>query len=241
MMNSNLAAFQYQSEEDILIQHAPLVKKIALHLLAKLPDSVQLDDLTQAGLIGLLSASKSFDPTKGAKFETWAGTRIRGAMLDEVRGSDWTPRSTAKQLREVAAAILELQAKNQRPPTDREIAAQLDITLEKYHQISHEMSTAKLLSAEEISEFDGSDFGEVRSSELQPEEIAHEHDLNDILVQAIDELPEKEKLVMSLYYDEEMNLKEIGAVLEVSESRISQIHGQAVTRLRAKIDELTNA
>ncbi|HBS26144.1 MAG TPA: RNA polymerase sigma factor FliA [Gammaproteobacteria bacterium] len=241
MMNSNLAAFQYQSEEDILIQHAPLVKKIALHLLAKLPDSVQLDDLTQAGLIGLLSASKSFDPTKGAKFETWAGTRIRGAMLDEVRGSDWTPRSTAKQLREVAAAILELQAKNQRPPTDREIAAQLDITLEKYHQISHEMSSAKLLSSEEISEFDGSDFGEVRSSELQPEEIAHEHDLNDILVQAIDELPEKEKLVMSLYYDEEMNLKEIGAVLEVSESRISQIHGQAVTRLRAKIDELTNA
>lgn len=241
MMNSNLAAFQYQSEEDILIQHAPLVKKIALHLLAKLPDSVQLDDLTQAGLIGLLSASKSFDPTKGAKFETWAGTRIRGAMLDEVRGSDWTPRSTAKQLREVAAAIRELQAKNQRPPTDREIAAQLDITLEKYHQISHEMSSAKLLSAEEISEFDGSDFGEVRSSELQPEEIAHEHDLNDILVQAIDELPEKEKLVMSLYYDEEMNLKEIGAVLEVSESRISQIHGQAVTRLRAKIDELTNA
>jgi len=241
MMNSNLAAFQYQSDEDILIQHAPLVKKIALHLLAKLPDSVQLDDLTQAGLIGLLSASKSFDPTKGAKFETWAGTRIRGAMLDEVRGSDWTPRSTAKQLREVAAAILELQAKNQRPPTDREIAAQLDITLEKYHQISHEMSSAKLLSSEEISEFDGSDFGEVRSSELQPEEIAHEHDLNDILVQAIDELPEKEKLVMSLYYDEEMNLKEIGAVLEVSESRISQIHGQAVTRLRAKIDELTNA
>ncbi len=241
MMNSNLAAFQYQSEEDILIQHASLVKKIALHLLAKLPDSVQLDDLTQVGLIGLLSASKSFDPTKGAKFETWAGTRIRGAMLDEVRGSDWTPRSTAKQLREVAAAIRELQAQNQRPPTDREIAAQLDITLERYHQISHEMSCAKLLSAKEISEFEGTDFGEVRSSELQPEEIAHEYDLNDILIQAIDQLPEKEKLVMSLYYDEEMNLKEIGAVLEVSESRISQIHGQAVTRLRAKIDELTNA
>ena len=241
MINSNLAAFQYQSEEDILIQHAPLVKKIALHLLAKLPDSVQLDDLTQAGLIGLLSASKSFKPDKGAKFETWAGTRIRGAMLDEIRGSDWTPRSTAKQLREVAAAIRTLQTKNQRPPTDREIAAELEISIEKYHQISNEMATAKLLSANEISEFEGSDFGEVQSAELQPDEIVHEHDLNDILVQAIDELPEKEKLVMSLYYDEEMNLKEIGAVLEVSESRISQIHGQAVARLRARIDELTDA
>ena len=223
------------------MQHAPLVKKIALHLLAKLPGSVQLDDLTQVGLLGLLSASKTFNPAKGAKFETWAGTRIRGAMLDEVRGSDWTPRSTAKQLREVAAAIRTLQEAHQRPPKDREIAEKLGLSIEKYHQISQEMATAKLLSATEISELEGSDFSEVRSAELQPEEIVHEHDLNDILIQAINALPEKEKRVMSLYYDEEMNLKEIGAVFDVSESRISQIHGQAVARLRATIDKLTSA
>ena len=236
-----MLAMHYSDDQDVLIRHAPLVKKIALHLQGKLPASVQLDDLIQAGMIGLLSASRSFDAGKGAKFETWAGTRIRGAMIDELRGSDWTPRSTARQMREVAAAIKSAQASLMRPPTDREIAAELGVTLDDYHKITHDIASVKLLSADELSEVEGEEFGEVESTAMQPEEIAHEHDLNRLLIQAIDELPEREKLVMSLYYDEELNLKEIGAVLEVSESRISQIHGQAVARLRARIDELSNA
>ncbi len=233
-----MLAMNYTDEEDILNQYAPLVKKIALHLQAKFPASVQLDDLMQAGLIGLLNAAKTFQAGKGAKFETWAGTRIRGAMIDEVRGSDWTPRSTAKQMREVAAAISRVQARLKRQPSDREIAGELGIPLEEYHRIAQDLASVKLMSAEELSEIEGEDFSEIQSPEMQPEQVAHERDLGRLLVQAIDELPERERLVMSLYYDEELNLKEIGAVLRVSESRVSQIHGQAVARLRARIDEL---
>ncbi len=236
-----MLAMHYSEDQDVLIRYAPLVKKIALHLQGKLPASVQLDDLIQAGMIGLLNAAKSFEAGKGAKFETWAGTRIRGAMIDELRGSDWTPRSTARQMRDVAAAIGRAQAKLMRAPSDREIAAELGVPLDEYHKIAHDIASVKLLSAEELSEVEGEEFSEVESSAMQPEEVAHEHDLNRLLIQAIDELPEREKLVMSLYYDEELNLKEIGAVLEVSESRVSQIHGQAVARLRARIDELSNA
>ncbi len=234
-----MLALNYTDDEDVLSRYAPLVKKIALHLQAKLPASVQLDDLIQAGMIGLLNAAKSFQAGKGAKFETWAGTRIRGAMIDEVRGSDWTPRSTAKQMREVAAAINRVQAKLKRQPTDREIAGEMGISIEEYHHIAQDLATVKMLSAEELSEIEGEDFGEIQSSEMQPEQVAHERDLGRLLAQAIDELPEREKLVMSLYYDEELNLKEIGAVLRVSESRVSQIHGQAVARLRARVDELS--
>ena len=227
-------------EQDVLVQYAPLVRKIALHLQGKLPASVQLDDLSQAGMIGLLNAIKSFEAGKGAKFETWAGTRVRGAMIDELRGSDWTPRSTAKQMREVAAAINRAQITLKRPPSDREIAAELGVELSRYHEIAQDIAAVKLLSAEELSEIEGEDFSEIESTDMQPEQVAHEHDLNRMLIQAIDELPEREKLVMSLYYDEELNLKEIGAVLDVSESRVSQIHGQAVARLRARIDVLSN-
>ena len=234
-----MLALNYTDDEDVLSRYAPLVKKIALHLQAKLPASVQLDDLIQAGMIGLLNAAKSFQAGKGAKFETWAGTRIRGAMIDEVRGSDWTPRSTAKQMREVAAAINRVQAKLKRQPTDREIAGEMGISIEEYHHIAQDLATVKMLSAEELSEIEGEDFGEIQSCEMQPEQVAHERDLGRLLAQAIDELPEREKLVMSLYYDEELNLKEIGAVLRVSESRVSQIHGQAVARLRARVDELS--
>ncbi|HGG60146.1 MAG TPA: RNA polymerase sigma factor FliA [Gammaproteobacteria bacterium] len=234
-----MLALNYTDDEDVLSRYAPLVKKIALHLQARFPASVQLDDLIQAGMIGLLNAAKSFQAGKGAKFETWAGTRIRGAMIDEVRGSDWTPRSTAKQMREVAAAINRVQAKLKRQPTDREIAGEMGISIEEYHHIAQDLATVKMLSAEELSEIEGEDFGEIQSSEMQPEQVAHERDLGRLLAQAIDELPEREKLVMSLYYDEELNLKEIGAVLRVSESRVSQIHGQAVARLRARVDELS--
>lgn len=237
-MNANISAFQQSNEENLLRQHAALVKKIALHLRAKLPDSVLMDDLTQAGMIGLLKAVKSYDGSKGARFETYAGIRIKGAMLDEVRGSDWTPRSTSKHLRDIASAIHRVESRLQRPPTDTEIAAELELPIAEYHRISREVAAVKLLSPDELSAPELNDFADVASAEKSPDEEIHESDLQKILAQAIEELPEKEQLVMSLYYDEEMNLKEIGAVLGVGESRISQLHGQAVARLRNRIDVL---
>ena len=239
-MNANISAFQQSNEENLLRQHAALVKKIALHLRAKLPDSVQTDDLIQAGMIGLLKAIKSYDGSKGAQFETYAGIRIRGAMLDEVRGSDWTPRSTSKHLRDITNAIHRAEIRLQRPPTDADIAEELDLPIEAYHKISSEVASVKLLSPDELNSPELNDFADIPSTERSPDEEIHESDLQKILTQAIEELPEKEQLVMSLYYDEEMNLKEIGAIIGVGESRVSQLHGQAVARLRDRVDILKN-
>jgi RNA polymerase sigma factor for flagellar operon FliA len=232
--------FQVSVNEDLLLEHATLVKKIALHIKARLPDSVQTDDLIQAGMIGLLAAVKSFDASKGAKFETYAGIRIRGAILDEVRTSDWTPRSVSKNIRETALAIRRVESRTQKKATDREIAAEMELSLEEYYKISRDAAGAQLLSTEEITDDDGVPFLNAPSTELEPPQQFQNDNLRDRVIQSIDQLPEKERLVMSMYYDDEMNLKEIGAVLGVSESRVSQIHGQALARIRAKIEEELN-
>lgn len=230
--------FQVSVNEDLLIEHAPLVKKIALHIKARLPDSVQVDDLIQAGMIGLLDAVKFFDASKGAKFETYAGIRIRGSILDEIRGSDWTPRSVSKNIRETAAAIRRIESRTHKKASDREIALEMELSLEQYHKVSRDAAGAQLLSTEEITDEDGNPFLNISSAELEPQQELHNDDLRRMIMESIDQLPEKEALMMSLYYDEEMNLKEIGAVLGVSESRVSQIHGQALARIRASIEEI---
>ncbi len=222
-------------DERLLAEYAPLVKKIVLHLQARLPDSVQTDDLLQAGMIGLLDAAKSFDPTKGASFETYAGIRIRGAVLDEVRTSDWTPRSVSRNLREMAEAIHRAEARLGRPPTDREIAAEMGLALADYHRIAKDAAAARLMSTDEFVDEEGNNYLNLPSPDEQPDQALFQERFHEYLAQAIERLPERERLVMSLYYDEEMNLKEIGAVLGVSESRVSQIHGQALARLRAEI------
>lgn len=229
--------FQMSVNDDLLLEHAPLVKKIALHLKARLPDSVQTDDLIQAGMIGLLAAVKSFDATKGAKFETYAGIRIRGSILDEVRTSDWTPRSVSKNIRETAQAIRRVESRTQKKATDREIASEMDLSLEQYHKVSRDSAGAQLLSTDEITDDDGNPSLNISSTELEPQQELQNDNLRDLIIQSIDQLPERERLMMSMYYDDEMNLKEIGAVMDVSESRVSQIHGQALARIRAKIEE----
>lgn len=229
--------FQMSVNDDLLLEHAPLVKKIALHLKARLPDSVQTDDLIQAGMIGLLAAVKSFDATKGAKFETYAGIRIRGSILDEVRTSDWTPRSVSKNIRETAQAIRRVESRTQKKATDREIATEMELSLEQYHKISRDSAGAQLLSTDEITDDDGNPSLNISSVELEPQQELQNDNLRDLIILSIDQLPERERLMMSMYYDDEMNLKEIGAVLEVSESRVSQIHGQALARIRANIEE----
>lgn len=217
-------------------QHAPLVKKIALHLMARLPDSVQLDDLMQAGMMGLLEAAAKYQSDRGASFETYAGIRIRGAIVDEIRKGDWVPRSVHRNARRVSAAIKAVEDREGREAQDPEVADELDMTLSEYHACLSAASSGRLFSLDELNE----------SGELPiHEQEAPDDPLDDVsgaafrhsLAAAIADLPEREKLVLGLYYQEELNLKEIGAVLGVSESRVSQIQSQAALRLRGRLSE----
>tara|TARA_R110002111_G_scaffold193282_1_gene259398 strand:- start:43 stop:765 length:723 start_codon:yes stop_codon:yes gene_type:complete len=224
---------QYVSQDELVTSHVDLVKRIAHHLIARLPSGVEIDDLLQAGMIGLLEASRNFDASKGASFDTYAGIRIRGSMLDEVRRLDWTPRSVHQKHRQVSEAIREIQAETGRPAESQEIATRLGITIDDYHDILADTAGSRLFSFEEANE-DWQNGHELPPSDTAtPDQALGDDQFREYLAEAIDELPERERLVLSLYYERELNLKEIGAVLGVSESRVCQIHGQALVRLRA--------
>jgi RNA polymerase sigma factor for flagellar operon FliA len=224
----------------LLEQHTVLVKRIAYHLLARLPASVIVDDLIQSGMIGLFEAANNFDNTKGASFETFAGIRIRGAMLDEIRRGDWTPRSVHKNSRMVSEAIKQLEATLGRDVTDIEVAEKLEISLNEYHHILSEVSSGKILGIEDLGmSEDALKFDETYHGDDPYQSIEHSA-FKEGLSECISSLPEREALVLSLYYDEELNLREIGAVLDVSESRVSQIHSQAMHRLKARMQSWQN-
>ncbi|MCZ2723307.1 RNA polymerase sigma factor FliA [Marinomonas sp. 15G1-11] len=223
------------SVDTIVNQYGFLVKKIAYHLLARMPSSVEVDDLIQAGMMGLLEAHKRFESNKGASFETYAGIRIRGFIMDEVRKSDWAPRSVRRNGRAVASAVNELESSLGREATDIEVANSMGIALDEYHDILQSSMSSQLFSFEELLDSDSLSFDSVSDNASNPLESIESQDFQDSLIKAIDTLPEREKLVLSLYYNEEMNLKEIGAVLGVSESRVSQIHSQAAMRLKVKL------
>ncbi|HHJ18413.1 MAG TPA: FliA/WhiG family RNA polymerase sigma factor [Gammaproteobacteria bacterium] len=221
-----------RNDNQLIQEHADLVKQIALRIGAGLPSNIQFDDLYQAGLIGLLQASKSFDATKGASFKTFAGIRIRGAIMDEVRTSDWTPRSVSKNLRDIKAAKQTIENRTGGQASERAIAEQLNISLARYRQIAREAATSQLLSADESSEETRSLVDAIPSPDEDPNEQLQKEAMREFAALAISKLPEKERLVLSLYYDEELSLKDIAVVLSVSESRVSQIHIQAVNRLK---------
>lgn len=230
------AAVEQQGENDLVVRHAPLVKRLAHHLISRLPASVQLDDLIQAGMIGLLEAARQYDASQGASFQTYASIRIRGAMLDEMRRLDWTPRSVHRKAREVAEATREIENETGREATDAEVAARIGISLDEYHHILCDVSTSKVFSIDqEDSETGG--VPETPGDEPTPLAMLEEAGFRRALAAAIAELPERERLVMALYYDEELNLREIGAVLGVSESRVSQIHGRIMLKLRGLMAE----
>jgi RNA polymerase sigma factor for flagellar operon FliA len=224
-------------QNKLVEQMAPLVKRIAYHFMARLPASVQVDDLIQAGLLGLLDAAKNFDDTQGAQFETYAIQRIRGSILDELRQADWLPRNVRKNLRRIEAAINALEQQFGRPPREQELAEVLGVPLDEYQHMLLESRGYQLLHYEDFQESEDSDFFDVFLSQNQvgPLDVLEDQRFRRALVQAISVLPEREKIVMGLYYEQEMNLKEIGEVLGVSESRVCQLHSQAVARLRSRL------
>ena len=222
---------------EVVERYVPLVKRIAHHLLLRMPASVQIDDLIQSGMIGLLEAARKYDVSKGASFETYAGIRIRGSMLDEVRKGDWAPRSVHRKSRKVAEAIKTIEARTGKDAKDQEIAKELDIDLNAYYAILQDATGSRLFSFDDIMEGDDSAI-ELAAGELPgPCDGLQRDTFKEHLARAIDGLPDREKLVLALYYDEELNLKEIGEVIGVSESRVSQIHSQAAMRLRARLTE----
>ena len=223
--------------EDLVRDHAPLVKKIALHLMARLPDSVLMDDLMQAGMIGLLEAAAKYDPTRGAAFETYAGIRIRGAIVDEIRKGDWVPRSVHRNARRIADAIKQIEAREGRDARDPEVARELGMPLEEYHGCLNDAIGGRLFSLDELNEAGDTRFEDGTEGRDNPLAGLQSEAFRESLAEAIEQLPEREQLVLALYYQEEMNLKEIGAVLGVSESRVSQIHSQAAMRLRARLSD----
>lgn len=238
-MNHKVAT-AYEAQQtltDTVEKHAVLVKRIAHHLVARLPDSVLVDDLIQAGMIGLIEASKNFDHTKGASFETFAGIRIRGAMLDEIRKGDWTPRSVHRNSRLVADTISQLESKLGRDVKDIEVAEALNVSVDQYYTMVKEAAAGKLIGIEDLGVSEDVLF--VDDAE-DSDETYGQHEKSAFyqsLAEMIKSLPEREALILSLYYDDELNLREIGSVLNVSESRVSQIHSQAMLRLKARMKD----
>ena len=237
-MKTNAAklAGEFTANNDLVESHATLVKRIAYHLMSRLPASVQVDDLIQAGMIGLIEASRKFDPEQGASFQTYAGIRIRGAMLDEIRRTDWTPRSVHRKAREVAEAVRKIENEKGRDARDVEVAEAMGLELEEYHKILQDATGCRIFSFEDPGNAGEEGYSSNSRDLNQPLETLQKEDFKKGLAEAIKGLPERERLVMALYYDEELNLREIGEILGVSESRVCQIHGQALIRLRARME-----
>jgi len=224
-------AHEVSQEEELVNQYANLVRRIARHMLSRLPASVHLDDLVQAGLIGLMEAVRLYDASQGASFETYATIRVRGAMLDELRRNDWSPRSLSQRLRRLSEATRQIESREGRAASAQEVADHLDVSLDEYHQWVLEASAQNFFSLDSL---EGSDSMPVAAADSTYGNVEDDR-LRSYLVEAIGTLSEREQLVLSLYYDRDLTLKEIGDVLGVSESRVCQIHGEAAVRLRARM------
>jgi len=225
------------SQDEQVVKYAPLVKRIAYHMMARLPASVEVDDLIQVGLIGLMDAVGRFDGTQGAQFESYATQRIRGAMLDELREADWLPRHVRQKSRQIESAIHRLEQRNGKSPSEQEISAELGMPIDQYQSMLGDVKCSQLLYYEDFSDEDSASFLEryLVDGSNDPLSVLEDEGFRASLIAAIHHLPERERSMMGMYYEQDMNLKEIGAVLGVSESRVCQLHSQAVARLRAQL------
>jgi RNA polymerase sigma factor for flagellar operon FliA len=224
----------------MLRQYSPLVRRLAHQMIAKLPANVEIDDLIQVGMIGLTDALTRFDAGQGVQFETFATQRIRGAMLDELRGADWLSRGTRKQQRDIEGAVHRLEQRLGRAPQESEIAQEMGMALPDYQEMLGKVRGTQLIYLEDMSGEDGdNDYLDrhVTDQGKDPLSLLQDHRMRHALVEAIKNLPEREQYVMSMYYEQDMNLKEIAAVLGVTESRVCQLHSQSIARLRVKMRE----
>ncbi len=236
------------AKDKLLLEYANLVKYIAQRIAVNLPSSVDRDDLVSAGILGLVKAVETFEPERGFKFETFAGHKIRGAILDELRALDWVPRSVRQKARELQRVYAKLENELGRIPYDDEVCESLNISMKEYEDILTEVTPTTIVSLEEAMPDRDADSKEIRvidtiedTGSLNPLRELSFSEVKNILKDAIENLPEKEKLVIALYHYEELTLKEIGVVLDISESRVSQIHSKVILRLRAKLMQKINA
>ena len=236
-MNIMYTASGLSDKEECIKEYAPLVKRIAHHLMLRLPSSVAVEDIIQAGMIGLLDAATRYDEFRGAQFETFAAQRIRGSMLDELRHADWMPRSLRRDMRRIEAAMSKLQQRLGKSPLESEVAQELGMPLTEYQQMLFESRGAQLVYYEDFHNegdedfFDRYDF----DSDSDPLALLQNEHFRDALIKAIENLPERERMLIGMHYEQEMNLREIGEVMGVSESRVCQLHSQAVARLRSML------
>ena len=227
------------NRNDLIKQYQPLVRRLAHHMMAKLPANVQVDDLIQVGLIGLSEALTRYEAAQGVQFETFATQRIRGAMLDELRGNDWMSRGSRKSQKEIEQSLRKLEHQLGRTPLESEIASDLGLSLVDYQSLLGKVRGTQLVYLEDMARGDEDQDSfldrHVGDSEADPMNMLRDQRLRQALVAAIKNLPEREQFIMSMYYEQDMNLKEIAAVLDVTESRICQLHSQSIARLRAKM------
>jgi RNA polymerase sigma factor for flagellar operon FliA len=231
-----------QQRETLIMEYAPLIKFIAQKIAVRLPANIELDDLISAGVIGLMDAIEKYDPTRDNTFKTYAEFRIRGAILDELRSQDWVPRSVRDKAKLIDRTTVALEQELGRTPADEEIAARLNVSLDEFHDLANQVRPVSLVSMDDLTTFSNGDKKSIINI-LEGTKFANPlttlglKTVKDVVTKAIEELPEKQRLVLSLYYYEDLNLKEIGRVLRVTESRVSQLHAQAVSRLRAKLSQ----
>ncbi len=227
-------------KEELIKEYAPLIKFVAQKIAIRLPPNIELDDLISAGSIGLMDAIDKWDPTRDNKFKTYAEFRIRGAILDELRSQDWIPRSVRDKSKALDRTIAALENELGRYPTEEEVSSRLNMPMTEFHDLVNQVRPVSLLSIDDQPTFSDSDKKSIANLLEGAKSNSPFNQLNvkvvkDVVAKAIEELPERQRLVLSLYYFEDLNLKEIGQVLRVTESRVSQLHAQAVTRLRAKL------
>jgi RNA polymerase sigma factor for flagellar operon FliA len=227
--------------ETFVIQYSPLVKFVAGKVAVGMPHNVEFDDLVGFGSIGLLDAIDKYDPDRGVKFKTYAVTRIRGAIFDELRQIDWVPRSVRKKAKELEETVANLESQMGRTATDQEIASSMGLDSEEYSKTIMKISATSIVSLNEVwsgvDENEKNSIGDTIESpiSLHPDVMVEKEEIRRVIIDAIKELPEKEKQILVLYWYEDLTLKEIGEVMKVTESRVSQLHSKAMLRLRAKL------
>ena len=230
-----------ENREEVIIKYSPMIKYVANRIAMRLPPHIEVDDLISVGVLGLMDAISKYDSSRGAKFKTYAEFRVRGAILDELRSMDWVPRSVRQKASKVDKVVQGLQAKLRRTPEDEEVAKEMGLSLDQFHQTLNETKSIPIFSLEDLGI--AKESGDQQSlldclagkADADPQTQVRLVELKEIIAKAIDALPEKERLMVSLYYYEELTMKEIGAVLDITESRVSQIHSKAVYRLRTKL------